>query len=169
MFSDYFKNQIKNQLFQIKTQEENINHLAQNLTNQINELKTQINTLEQTLNSSLKQERPIEIIPEEQLIINQKPNINNIPTKTIEQNQNAIIKEKNQENSWEMNLGTNWLGRIGIVAVLIGLTLALQHSFVFFSKELKLITGIILAIILFFSGKKLFANYNRFIDEVNKK
>lgn len=152
MVSDF----IKNQLFQIKAQEEKISYLTQNLTNQLNELKNKINTLEQSLNGFSSQQREIEIISEEQLIINQKQNINNNISKP---NQEPSTQNKN-ENSWEMTFGKNWLSRIGIVAILIGLTLALQHSFALFSKELKLMIGIVLSIVLFFAGKKLLINYN---------
>lgn len=58
--------------------------------------------------------------------------------------------------SFELNLGIKWLSRIGIVALLIGIAMALSYSFPHFSKEMKLLTGFVLAGVLFGVGAKLY-------------
>jgi len=60
--------------------------------------------------------------------------------------------------SFELNLGIKWLSRIGIVALLIGMAMALSYSFPAFPKELKIITGFLLATILWFGGTRLYNN-----------
>jgi hypothetical protein len=62
---------------------------------------------------------------------------------------------------WELTLGIKWFSRLGIVALLIGACLALSYSFNhYFTKEVKLITGWLLASGLFYTGIKIFKSYN---------
>lgn len=64
-----------------------------------------------------------------------------------------------QDNeAFEFTMGIKWLSRIGIVALLVGLAMALSYSFPNFSKEMKILTGIILALGLFGGGTKLYSN-----------
>lgn len=59
---------------------------------------------------------------------------------------------------FELNLGIKWLSRIGIVALLIGIALALSYSFPHFSNEMKILTGFMVAAALFFGGGKLYGH-----------
>lgn len=52
---------------------------------------------------------------------------------------------QNEEGNFEFQLGIKWLSRIGIVALLIGLAMALSYSFPNFTKEMKILTGFVLA------------------------
>jgi hypothetical protein len=58
---------------------------------------------------------------------------------------------------FELDLGIKWLSRIGIVALLIGIAMALSYSFPNFSKEMKLVTGFFVAFGLFWGGGRLHA------------
>lgn len=73
----------------------------------------------------------------------------------------ADIKSPNQETaSLEFNLGIQWLSRIGIIAILVGLTMALCYTFPSFTREMKLLTGFILAGGFYFGGNKLYPGAN---------
>lgn len=62
----------------------------------------------------------------------------------------------NEVGHFELDLGIKWLSRIGIVALLLGIAMALSYSFPSFPKEMKILTGFILTALLFFGGGKLY-------------
>jgi CDP-diglyceride synthetase len=67
-----------------------------------------------------------------------------------------IPKTHESDQNLELNFGIKVLSRIGIIAILIGLTLALHYSFQnFFNKEIKLLTGFILSVLTFWGGLQL--------------
>ncbi len=59
-------------------------------------------------------------------------------------------------DQFEMDLGIRWLSRIGIVALLIGLAMALSYTFPSFPNAMKILTGFIIAAGLFFGGGWLY-------------
>lgn len=71
---------------------------------------------------------------------------------------NVFLDAQDSQNidRFELDLGIKWLSRIGIVALLIGIAMALSYSFPNFTKEMKLLTGMIVASGLFFGGGKLY-------------
>lgn len=75
-------------------------------------------------------------------------------------------KQPSQENNWEILLGINWFSRIGIAALLLGLALALQHTFPMWqfilTPEVKIIASGLLSLLMFFGGQKLYQNYSLF-------
>lgn len=67
----------------------------------------------------------------------------------------TFADKQSSSDTFEIDLGIKWLSRIGIVALLIGIAMALSYSFPSFSNEMKILTGIITAFILFFSTRFL--------------
>ncbi len=173
MFNDNkFKYQILAELKQIINEEEFIKEDLQRTINRLNGLKNKVNNLEQIIlqsNNSKEELKPNTInnnkgfdlkLRETQLqpqVINKSFSdfINSSPSEKINSTEN-----KTSNTGWEINLGIKWLSRLGIIAVLIGFTLALSYSFQhFFTKEIKVLTFALLALIFFFAGNKLFKKY----------
>lgn len=72
------------------------------------------------------------------------------------------LKEKlvrGPSGGWEQMLGVQWFSRLGIIITVMGLAMGLNYSFQYFSKELKLLTGLIVALLLWFGGSKLFQKF----------
>jgi len=65
--------------------------------------------------------------------------------------------EKHSAFAFEMDLGIKWLSRIGIVALLIGLAMAISYSFPSFPNPMKIGTGLLLAGAMYGIGQFLYA------------
>ncbi|MBX2860555.1 MAG: DUF2339 domain-containing protein [Vampirovibrio sp.] len=84
------------------------------------------------------------------------PHINRDPMalylKDVKESPSSNLKGTSR---FELDLGTKWFSRMGIVALLVGIAMALAYTFPSFSNELKLFIGILTAFGLFFGGTKL--------------
>ena len=65
--------------------------------------------------------------------------------------------EKHSAFAFEMDLGIKWLSRIGIVALLIGLAMAISYSFPSFPNPMKIGTGLLLAGAMYGIGQFLYS------------
>jgi hypothetical protein len=71
---------------------------------------------------------------------------------TVHKGFDGFRQKENSSGSFEMELGVKWLGRFGIVALLIGVALALSYSFPQFPNPLKILTGLMSGAGLFYLG-----------------
>jgi hypothetical protein len=67
-----------------------------------------------------------------------------------------LLETQRQAEERESVLGTQWLSRIGIVVLLLGISMALAYTFPHFSNGLKILTGFVVASILYGVGHWLY-------------
>jgi len=71
-----------------------------------------------------------------------------------------LHEEEAAQSSFELDMGIKWLSRIGIVALLIGIAMALCYTFPSFSNPMKIFSGFVIAGILYGSGHFLYQKAN---------
>ncbi len=78
----------------------------------------------------------------------------------------SVLDDKKQAADIELNFGRNWLNKIGIVILTLGIGFLISYSFKYFGAAMKIGFGYLVSAVLFFLGFKLeakekFINFGR--------
>ncbi len=69
--------------------------------------------------------------------------------------QEPIKKKETKRNDFEMNFGQNWLNKIGIVILTLGVGFLIRHQFMSTGPLLKIALGYLVSVGMFFGGIRL--------------
>ncbi|PPA70514.1 DUF2339 domain-containing protein [Jeotgalibacillus proteolyticus] len=130
----YFANTVKTETNRLTALEEQSKReilrlkqrTAQSVQNEKQEILLKIEQLSKEINESIKKERELAVREQQNVRERYSNQFNNLAEENMSE---EIIQKRMQQNQIEMKIGLNWINKLGILLIIIGVAAAFRYSY----------------------------------------